>query len=118
MNRTILGEMAEQVLAGSIVGFQLGNEPDLFATNGLRASNYTPAEYTVEWGEVLQDYVNDGNFPNKNLFVGPSICCGRGPGWTPEEVWNTGYLQDYSEYLAYIAVQLSVSSFGLLYKCY
>lgn len=101
----ILGELAQQILGDNLIGLQLGNEPDLYYENGLRNTTYQPADYNQDFGNVVQQYVNDSDFPNKSMFVGPSICCGRGPGWVPELVWNTGYLTDYAQYLSYISLQ-------------
>lgn len=39
------------------------------------------------------------------MFVGPSVCCGLDTGWTPEDVWDTGFLTDYADQLAWISVE-------------
>ena len=38
-----------QTLGPKLVGFQLGNEPDLFSHNGLRTGTYDFADYAAEW---------------------------------------------------------------------
>ncbi|KZT38546.1 hypothetical protein SISSUDRAFT_1046831 [Sistotremastrum suecicum HHB10207 ss-3] len=104
--RTTLAEIAQSVLGKNLIGMQLGNEPDLYTTNQLRNSSYTVQDYTVEWGQVLQDYQQDSKVPNTDIFVAPSICCGlSGNGWMPEQVWDTGFLTQYGNNLAYIAVE-------------
>jgi hypothetical protein len=41
-------------------------------------------------------------------LIGPNIATGD---WTPEMVWNTGFVQDYAPNLAALAVQHYVSSY-------
>ncbi|KAI5118878.1 hypothetical protein M0805_003553 [Coniferiporia weirii] len=103
--RTAIAELAQSVLGDKLIGLQLGNEPDLYFQNGLRNNTYNPTEYDVEWGEVLNDYINDPNISNNSMFVAPSVCCGGNIGWTPEQVWNTGFLDHYQDHLAFLAVQ-------------
>lgn len=49
---------------------------------------------------------NDANAVNKNLLIGPNIATGD---WVPEDVWQTGFVDTYSENLAYLAVEQYVS---------
>ena len=39
---------------------------------------------------------------NKNMLIGPSVAS---LAWTPEQVWNTGFLDAYNEYLYALAVE-------------
>ena len=103
--RLLMGELAEKILGDNLIGMQLGNEPDLYFNNAIRDSDYTVEEYNTEWGEVLQDYITDSIISNNSMFVAPSVCCGGSIGWTPEDVWNTGFLDNYKDHLAYISVQ-------------
>ncbi|KAH8118971.1 hypothetical protein DFH11DRAFT_1562225 [Phellopilus nigrolimitatus] len=103
--RMQMAELGQQVLGSKLIGLQLGNEPDLYHQNQLRGSDYSPTQYDVEWGQVLQDYINDPNISNNSMFAAPSVCCGGNIGWTPEQVWNTGFLDHYADHLAYLAVQ-------------
>ena len=107
--RTLLAEIAQKTLGDNLLGLQLGNEPDLYHNNDLRNTSYTPDEYTVEWGEVLQDYINDQSITNNSQFIAPSVCCGDSIGWKPEDVWNTGFLTDYAQHLSYLSVQQCVT---------
>jgi hypothetical protein len=46
------GDQAQYVAAKGadvLYGFEIGNEPDLFHSNGLRPSNYTVNDYLAEW---------------------------------------------------------------------
>ena len=36
-------------LGASLLGFEIGNEPDLYYSNGLRASSWTYADFLAEW---------------------------------------------------------------------
>lgn len=36
-------------MGSSLIGFEIGNEPDIYPTNGLRPSTYTYADYRQEW---------------------------------------------------------------------
>ncbi|KAL5485437.1 hypothetical protein ACEPAI_8079 [Sanghuangporus weigelae] len=103
--RLLLGELGEQILGEHLLGFQLGNEPDLYFNNQIRPSDYSPTQYEQEWGQVLQSYIDDSSIMNNSLFIAPSVCCGPGIGWTPEQVWDTGFLTNYADHLAYISVQ-------------
>jgi len=103
--RLELAEIAQSVLGDHLLGMQLGNEPDLYYSNGIRPSTYTVEQYFTDWGTVLDFYLNDSNVPNKNMFIAPSVCCGQDIGWTPELVWNTGFLSSYANNLAYMSVE-------------
>jgi hypothetical protein len=54
---------------------------------------------------------NDPNIPIKNNIIGPSIA---DAGWTPEDIFNTGYLSAYGNQLSAIAVEQYVFSSALL----
>ncbi|TDL22798.1 hypothetical protein BD410DRAFT_860283 [Rickenella mellea] len=104
--RRELAEIAQKVLGKNLIGMQLGNEPDLYSGNGIRTNAYQPSDFTADFGTFLQDYKNDSGVPNTNIFVAPSVCCGgSGNGWTPEQVFDTGFLTDYGSNLAYISVE-------------
>ena len=103
--RTEIAEIAQSVLGDKLLSLQLGNEPDLYFNNELRGTNYSQSQYTVEWGEVLADYQQDPLISNSSMFIAPGVCCGGSIGWTPESVWDTGFLNDYANSLAYMSVQ-------------
>lgn len=103
--RTLIAEIAQAVLGDKLLGLQLGNEPDLYHNNELRSTDYTEAQYTTEWGQVLADYQQDPKISNSSMFIAPSVCCGGSIGWNPEQVWDTGFLNDYANSLAYLSVQ-------------
>jgi len=83
----------------------MGNEPDLYNRNGIRGPDYTPDQYNTDWGTFLNYYLNDASMKNVTQFIAPSVCCGGNIGWTPEQVFDTGFLDNYQNNLGYIAVQ-------------
>ena len=44
----------------------------------------------------------DSLIPVKNKLICPSVATGA---WTPEDVWNTGFLNYFSSYLTALAVE-------------
>ena len=44
----------------------------------------------------------DSGIPNKNMLISPSVASGP---WTPEQVWDTGFINAYSDYLSALAVE-------------
>ena len=50
----------------------------------------------------------DSGIPNKNMLIGPSVATGP---WTPELVWDTGFINTYSDYLFALAVEQYVIPF-------
>lgn len=50
----------------------------------------------------------DTHVTNRNLLIGPSVSTGD---WTPEMVWNTGFVDAYSQNLAYLSVEQYGCSF-------
>jgi hypothetical protein len=106
--RLAIAEQGEQILGDNLIGLQVGNEPDLYATHGHRPANYSPFDYFGEFGVLVTAMASDSNVRNQNLLIGPNIATGA---WTPEMVWNTGFVQSYSPQLAYLAVEQCVSLF-------
>jgi hypothetical protein len=43
-------DLGEQVLGARMLGFQVGNEPDLYWKSQRRPMNYAPADYRDEFG--------------------------------------------------------------------
>ena len=44
----------------------------------------------------------DSGIRNKNMLIGPSV---SSIGWTPEQVWDTGFINTYSPHLSALAVE-------------
>jgi hypothetical protein len=51
---------------------------------------------------MVQAINNNANIPIKNKLIGPSIATGL---WTPEMVWDTGFIPAYTNSLAALAVE-------------
>jgi hypothetical protein len=51
---------------------------------------------------MVQAIGNDSNIPVKNNLIGPSIATGA---WTPEMVWDTGFVTSYANSLLALAVE-------------
>ncbi|KAI0791079.1 glycoside hydrolase family 79 protein [Abortiporus biennis] len=99
--RLEIAEVGDAILGENILGYQLGNEPDLYANHGHRPSTYAPQDYFNDFGVVTTAIGNDGNIPVKNNLIAPSVS----GTWTPEQVWNTSFIPAYTNFLGYLAVE-------------
>ena len=116
--RLTIAEKGQQILGENLLGLQAGNEPDFYAQfvsffsilsnflicfrNGHRPSTYGPQDYANDVGNLIQAMEADSGIPNKNMLIGPSVATGP---WTPELVWDTGFINTYSSYLFALAVE-------------
>jgi autotransporter-associated beta strand protein len=74
---------AANALGSSLLGFEIGNECDLYAGNGIRATTYTYAQFLLEW-QALAGAIT-------NAVPGWAIT-NAGNGWTltgPASAYNT-----------------------------
>ncbi|KAF7318883.1 Glycoside hydrolase family 79 protein [Mycena chlorophos] len=95
-------EYSEAILGDYLLGVQVGNEPDLYSAHQHRNSSYSPQNYANEFGELV-DAMNaiSGQIPVRNNLIAPSVS----GTWTPEDVWNTGFITDYLDDLYALAVE-------------
>ncbi|KIM82034.1 glycoside hydrolase family 79 protein [Piloderma croceum F 1598] len=102
--RLQIGELGESILGPNILGFQVGNEPDLYGRHGVggRPASYSPEDYFNEFGVMMAAINNDTNMPTKNNIIGPSVSTSQ---WTMEDVFNTGYIPAYTHNLGAISVE-------------
>jgi hypothetical protein len=70
--------------------------------NGHRPSTYGPEDYSNEIGSLIQAMQADPSIRNKNMLICPSV---SNSAWTPERIWDTGFLNDYGAHLAALAVE-------------
>ncbi|KAJ7742690.1 glycoside hydrolase family 79 protein [Mycena maculata] len=94
-------EYGEAILGDHLLGIQVGNEPDLYAAHDHRNSSYSPQNYANEFGEMVDALAADSNVPVKNNLIGPSVS----GTWTPEMVWDTGFITEYVDNLFALSVE-------------
>jgi hypothetical protein len=70
--------------------------------NGRRKSSYGPQDYANDIGSLIKVMETDPAIKNKSMLIAPSV---SGIGWTPEQVWNTGFINAYSAHLSALAVE-------------
>ncbi|KIJ62902.1 glycoside hydrolase family 79 protein [Hydnomerulius pinastri MD-312] len=98
-----IAEVGEAVLSGPgyLLGFQVGNEPDLYAAHGHRPATYSPYDYFGEFGVLVNAISADTSIPVKNNLVAPSVS----GTWSPEDVFNTGLVPAYTSSLGFLSVE-------------
>ncbi|KAF7336209.1 Glyco-hydro-79C domain-containing protein [Mycena venus] len=98
---------ATEILGDYLLGFQAGNEPDMYSipSHGHRNESYGPYDYGGEFSDLLTQMDATNSDPTgqaKAKLVGPNIANFH---WTPEDVWNTGFVDKFDANLAYLAVE-------------
>ncbi|KAJ7749319.1 glycoside hydrolase family 79 protein [Mycena maculata] len=94
-------EYSEAILGDNLIGVQVGNEPDLYSAHKHRNKTYGPADYTAEVGLLIEAFAADPNIPVKNKLIGPSVS----GTWTPEQVFDAGFITNYTDSLGAISVE-------------
>jgi autotransporter-associated beta strand protein len=83
---------AANALGSSLLGFEIGNECDLYSGNGIRATNYTYAQFLSEWRALAAAVTNS---------VPGWAITNTGNGWTltgPASAYNTsGYTVPFAK---------------------
>ena len=69
---------------------------------GRRVAPYGPGDYFNDVGNLITAMNNDSRIPNKNMLIAPSVATGP---WTPEQVWDTGFINAYNDHLYCLAVE-------------
>ncbi|KAI9451263.1 hypothetical protein BJY52DRAFT_123356 [Lactarius psammicola] len=98
-------EQGQTILGSNLLGLQAGNEPDLYAQppRTHRPTGYGPADYMGDIGTFVNQVASDSLIPTKdNMFLIPSISA---TVWTPEQVWDTGIVQKYTNSLYGLTVE-------------
>ncbi|KAF7325343.1 hypothetical protein MVEN_02635000 [Mycena venus] len=93
--------LARQSSGDNLLGVQVGNEPDLYSAHQHRNSSYSPQNYANEFGELVAALAADVNAPVKSNLIGPSVS----GTWTPEMVWDTGFISQYTDSLTALSVE-------------
>ncbi|KAH9914072.1 glycoside hydrolase family 79 protein [Epithele typhae] len=97
-----IAEYGEAILGDHLLGFQVSNEPDLYAAHGHRASTYGPFDFFGEFADFTTAYAADSKVSNKNNLIAPNLASGN---WWPEDIWNTGFMEAYGSSLQYLAME-------------
>ena len=100
-NAVAFAGAAEQALGSSLKSFQLGNEPDLYSSNGKRPSSYSIPAYIADFATEVRDINSSSSVSRKSIFAGPNVCC----DWQVADILSNGYLADFSTSLNAFAVQ-------------
>jgi len=100
--RLAIAEEGERILGSNILGFQIGNEPDLYARHQHRPLTYKPSDYFGEFADVVNAIAANDKIPTKNNLIGPSIA---NADWQPQDVWDTGFITTYAQNLLYLSVE-------------
>ena len=77
-----------KIAGGSLIAFQIGNEPDLYYRNGLRKADYTYADYQQEFNAYLSAI--RGVLPNIPI---------AGPATASNFTWFSNFLSDETKNL-------------------
>lgn len=96
-----IAEVGEAILGDKLIGFQVGNEPDLYSAHGHRSSTYGPYDYFGDFALVVDAVTKDANIPTKNNLIAPNLA----GTWAPELIWNTGFIQSFTSSLGALAVE-------------
>ena len=70
-------------------------------TDSLVQSSYNQGIYFQEFGVFIDQVNANDSIVRKNLLLGPGIS----NQWSPDSVWDTGYLDAYNSSLAAIVVE-------------
>ncbi|KAF8995400.1 glycoside hydrolase family 79 protein [Cyathus striatus] len=99
--RLQIAENAENILGEHLLGLQTANEPDFYLNNGHRQAPYTPYDFFGEMTNLMAAIDANPNIPTKNNFLAPNL----GGEWTPEMVWETGFLDAFRDRLFALTVE-------------
>lgn len=99
--RLQIGDASEAILGKYLLGFQLGNEPDLYAIHGLRDPDYNQTDYVNDIEIMLNAIGSDSAFTNKTNMMGPSVCC----LWTTEQVFDAGFSSIFDQSYSWFAAE-------------
>ncbi|KAF9003830.1 hypothetical protein BDZ89DRAFT_967337 [Hymenopellis radicata] len=97
-----IAEQGQSILGDLLIGLQAGNEPDLYTRHGHRGADYTPQSYVDEFGALVAAMASDAHQTNRNILIGPSLA---NADWQPSQVWETGFVDTYSDNLAFLSVE-------------
>jgi hypothetical protein len=94
----------QRIIGDRMLGFQMGNEPDLYVGHGHRTAPYGPFDYFGQFGDAIEKVRANSQITFKNNLIGPSLASGPG-GWAPSQIWETPFLDTYKDVLKYVAME-------------
>ncbi|CDZ97104.1 Glycoside hydrolase, superfamily [Phaffia rhodozyma] len=100
-NAMEVARFVEDSLGSNLIGFQLANEPDLYA-GGRRNSSYDQSTYLSEIDSFFTDESSvDADIPNLNNFALPNICC----NWDNNGILDLGLLTQFGSRMNTLSYQ-------------
>ena len=72
---------------------------------GRRTAPYGPTNYVNDVASLITAMDANPRILNKNMLIGPSVATGP---WTPEQVWDTGFVNKFQDRLYSLAVEQCV----------
>ncbi|KAJ7486841.1 hypothetical protein FB451DRAFT_1127091 [Mycena latifolia] len=96
---------SQEILGDYLLGLQAGNEPDMYHIHQHRNDTYGPFDYGGEFSDLLAQIEATGADPSgraRTVLIGPNIA---NFDWTPEQVWDSGFVDKFDANLAYLAVE-------------
>ena len=69
---------------------------------GRRQSTYQPQDYSNDVGNLIKAMEADPRISIKNMLICPSL---SSIAWTPEQVWDTGFINTHIDHLSALAVE-------------
>ncbi len=67
--------VAKEIAADQVLGFEIGNEPDLFGRTPARPKTYSPKDYVKDALGYIHAF-RANPIARKYDFVAPAVCCG------------------------------------------
>jgi len=96
-----IAEAGEAILGDRLIGFQIGNEPDQYASHQHRPADYSPANYSTEFGLVDAALRAD---PKVSVVDGKLLGPSLSGVWQPQDVWDTNFIPDHKQSLAALSM--------------
>ncbi|KAJ7798872.1 glycoside hydrolase family 79 protein [Mycena olivaceomarginata] len=96
---------SQEILGDYLLGLQAGNEPDMYHIHGHRNDSYSPFDYGGEFSDLLTQVSATNADPSgkaMKLLIGPNIA---DFSWTPEQVWDSGFVDKFHDNLAFLATR-------------
>ncbi|KAJ6512844.1 glycoside hydrolase family 79 protein [Mycena sanguinolenta] len=96
-----IAEYGERIVGDRLIGFQVGNEPDQYASHQHRPTTYGPADYSNDFQTVVTALQADSNVAQVNgKLIGPSLS----GVWQPQEIWDVNFIPDHLQTLAALSM--------------